>query len=383
MAGPVTRPAAGPAAGADRAWGWVAHLRAGGTTPWAEWLEPGAERGRVVPGAQQLELLRRLNLAGQPTPGLADRVLTASAPGRGLLDLELVGAVPESPFGPRPVDPSDLPTQELLRVATGLIAEDLVARGTPPAPRPLPRPWRREYRLLGDPLVADTVRRDLVARGRPPGGARPTSLVLGAPLDLMLADTWTRLSFEQGAMAWPDWLRFWHHRNQLPPRVDLVAVAAASAERSRPGRVRIVLDHAALPGLLGVRRVPPVRRPGADAVELGRRVATVLGLLVPPARREQLLGRTLWPRLADVGGRPVAVPEEQREWLARRAARMARQLRRAGYPVVGDLAGLAPRADRRQETRSGPSEDGVLDLAVAMLLEADSGQVAGRAKEHG
>ncbi len=46
--------------------GWVAHLRAGGTTPWLEWTDPGAgdePAGRALPGAQQLELLRRINLA--------------------------------------------------------------------------------------------------------------------------------------------------------------------------------------------------------------------------------------------------------------------------------------------------------------------------------
>ena len=69
-----------------RAWGWVQHLRHGGTTPWAEWTRTADPAGAVVPGAQQLELLRHLNQAGTPTPRLVDRVLEASAPGRGLPD---------------------------------------------------------------------------------------------------------------------------------------------------------------------------------------------------------------------------------------------------------------------------------------------------------
>jgi len=76
--------------GRARAWAWVAHLRSGGTTPWRAWTAadaPDRDRfargGRYLPGAQQLELLRRLNAAGRPTASLVDRVLNASAPGRG------------------------------------------------------------------------------------------------------------------------------------------------------------------------------------------------------------------------------------------------------------------------------------------------------------
>ena len=52
-----------------RAWGWVASLRDGGTTPWAAWSAEADRTSRLLPGAQQLEVLRRVNLA-------------AAAPGR-------------------------------------------------------------------------------------------------------------------------------------------------------------------------------------------------------------------------------------------------------------------------------------------------------------
>ncbi|MDO9457564.1 hypothetical protein, partial [Nocardioides sp.] len=128
-----------------RAWGWVASLRDGGTTPWAAWTAEADRTSRLLPGAQQLEVLRRVNLAyaaagRRPDPVLVERVVTASAPGRGRPDLELVGAVAETAYGPRPVDPADLPADELLRVTTNLLAEDLVAAGVPPQPRPR---WRR------------------------------------------------------------------------------------------------------------------------------------------------------------------------------------------------------------------------------------------------
>ena len=110
-------------AGRARAWSWIAQLRAGGTTPWRSWTATDAsDQGRYLPGAQQLELLRRLNLAGRPSTALVERVLAASAPGRGRPDLELVGVDEARRFGPPAVDPAELSDDELLRVATGLLA---------------------------------------------------------------------------------------------------------------------------------------------------------------------------------------------------------------------------------------------------------------------
>ena len=355
--------------GLDRAWGWVEHLRAGGTTEWRHWAGTSATHGRAVPGAQQLELLRRVNLVARPDDRLAGRILAASAPGRGRPDLELVGASEESPFGARPVDPADLGDHELLRVAAHLIAEDVVATGLPPEPEPaMPRPWRRRYRLVGDPLVSDPVRRDLLARGH---GPRPRGdiVVVAADLDRMLADTWTVRCFGQGAAPWPDWVHSWRKRRRLPPRIDLARVAATWAGRRGPERVHLVLDTAALPARVGVRRLVVPRTPSADAAELARRVAAMLGLMVTPPVRGALMRRTLWPRLATAPGEPVGVPEEHRGWVTGRAAAMARELRRAGYPVHGDLEALVPPPAREPAL---PSTAGALALAVRTLLEAEA-----------
>src|SRR3954451_19747178 len=154
--------------GHARAWAWVAHLRAGGTTPWAAWETHDApDRGRFLPGAQQLELLRRINLAGTPSAELVDRVLDASAPGRGRPDLELVGVDEARRFGPPAVDPTTLADDELLRVATGLLALELAPSVEmrkmvvdPPAGEPSstsrrrPRRLRTRYQLAGDPWLA-------------------------------------------------------------------------------------------------------------------------------------------------------------------------------------------------------------------------------------
>jgi hypothetical protein len=369
--------------------GWVAHLRSGGTTPWLEWTDPGAGDvpvGRTLPGAQQLELLRRINLArGSGAPArdlgsvarLADRVLAAPAAGRGKADLPLVGARAAG-FGARPVDPAAVDAHELLRVASTLLADDLVALGPDPVRRGVPRPWRRRFRLVGDPVVATAVREHLLGRGRPEGGPRPFVVAVGGPLDDLLAHTWTQRCFEHGSRPWVDWLRFWRERDQLPARVDLDDSVRRWGGR-RPS-VRIVTDLDHLPEQLGVRRLPRVRVPGADQAELARRISAVVGLRVPVAERPALM-RTLQTRMPDSGVAPVVVPAAEHEWVAASAARMTRRLSRAGYPVVGDLADLAPRAaaDRPGPSRpagqagragrAGVDDQQVLDLAIRMIVD--------------
>jgi hypothetical protein len=354
-------------AGERRAWGWVAALRDGATTPWHDFAGAADRGGRYLPGAQQLELLRRLNAAGRPGAALVERVLTASAPGRGRPDLQLIGAAEESRFGPRPVDPAELPDAELVRVATSLIAEDLVAAGTPP-PRPpgRPRPWRRAYRLVGDPWLADPIRAELRRRGRPPGGRRPTILVVGTDLATMLADAWTARSFAEGGAGWRDWLGGFAAHDRMPPRADLVTHARTWADRVGRDRVQIVVGTEQVPSLVGVRRpLPAPPAYSADAVDLARQVSAPLGLLVLPERRAELLRGTLGPRLADGPGGRLGIPTAHAEWVQVRAARMRDALLRAGYAVHGDPDALVPDAPDDGTT---PDDAGVLTLAVRLLL---------------
>ncbi|MEP7737637.1 hypothetical protein ABKW28_08305 [Nocardioides sp. 31GB23] len=383
-------------AGERRAWAWSAHLLDGGTTPWSRWAGTGERAGRVLPGAQQLELLRRLNLAThelgvRPEQELARRVLEASAPGRGRPDLELLGAAPLSRFGPEPVDPAGLPADELVRVATNLLAEDLSAAPLPgPGPvsrlrrAPRPRPWRPRYRLVGDPWRADATRRHLVAHGRPPGGPDPTVLVLGGPLSTMLVDLWTDRAFSTGGPvpSWRTWVDTVVETGRLGRGADPVASARRWTARVGADRVRVVLDPAALPGQVGVRRVPPAPRLPADAIDLARRVGSVLGLLVTPARGRQVLRQVMLPRLLDApaplpGSSPgpvLGVPPEHHRWLVRRSRRMRHELLAAPYPVVGTVLGSADALLDHPRRLAGaepgePHDDRVLDLAVRMLLE--------------
>ncbi len=371
--------------GERRAWGWVAALRDGATTPWREFTGAGDRGDRYLPGAQQLELLRRINSEGSPGPDLVERVLTASAPGRGRADLELIGAVDKSRFGPKPVDPAALPDAELIRVATSLIAEDLVHAGRvrgeawvewpardergvsrPRAGTSRPRPWRRTYRLVGDPWLADPARAELSRRGRPPGGRRPTILVLGTDLGTMLIDAWTARAFAEGGAPWPDWLGGFAGHDRVPPRADLVLFARTWAERVGPERVQIVIGTERVPPLVGVRRALPAPPTyPADAVDLARRVSAPLGLLVLPDQRARLLLETLGPRLSAAPGTPLGVPAEHVEWVRARAARMRDALLHAGYAVHGDPDALVPDAPAEGST---PDDAGVLSLAVRLLL---------------
>jgi len=383
--------------GSTRARSWVEHLRSGGTTPWAAWSGSGTDDdvpGRVgaydaptrqgfLPGAQQLELLRRVNLAagsGGSTDGvrraglagLAERVLAASAPGRGAPDLELVGVREDSPFGPRPVDPAELTAGELMRVASSLLAEDLVAEAAAaPAPRPraLRRPWARPYRLVGDPWVADALRPQLVAAGRPPGGPDPLVLVLGADLPTMLAHGFTARSFDEGGPPWEEWLGRPVTDRALPPRADLPTMLGEWPVAGTSG-VRLVLDPALVPGLVGRRRpLDPAPRLSAAAVDLARWVGVPLGLLVLPDERARLLRHTYLPRVRDHAGAPLGLPESHREWARERAARVRDQVTTAGYPVDGDparLTGTGPDG-------TTPDDAEVLALAIALLLGQDTG----------
>jgi hypothetical protein len=350
--------------GRARAWAWVAHLRAGGTTPWAAWETTDAsEESRFLPGAQQLELLRRLNAAGRPSARLVERVLTASAPGRGRPDLELVGVDEERRFGPPPVDPATLPVEELLRVAVGLLAEDvLAARSAGSEPR-APRRLRVRYQLAGDPWLAAAHTRALIADGRPPGGQGRAVHVLGGDVATMLAHTWTTGAFGPAAPSWPDFLARVRARRRLPRRLDLPGVVARFEERPGTGRVGVVLDLAALPRLVGTRRLAPPPEVPAHATELARQVGTALSLHVVPDEQARLLTERLLPRLAREAGTPPGVPPEHRDWVEDAGFALRQRLLRARYPVVGDpdavLASFPPDAPAGS----------VLDLAVGLLLE--------------
>lgn len=365
--------------GQARAWGWVSALREGSTTPWAEWTADGvAPPGRKLPGAQQLELLRRLNLhaqaAGRSVPAAtADRVLSAGVSGRGRSDLPLDGADDPRSYGARPVDPGALSADELLRVATTLLADDVAALPAPTDPpmtlsrklRAAPRMLRHGYHLLGDQWLADAYRDQLVADGHPPGGRRPTPYVVGGDVATLVVHAWTSRAFDQGGPTWTEFLEAFDQAGHLPPRADLAAIARSATYDAVP--VTLVLDPAQLATAVGSRPLQGPPRLGAHAVDLVRRVGAPLGLLVATEVRPRLLRATLGRRLDGHGGPTLTVPPRHEAWLRTQAERQRSELAAGGYPVLGDLDRLLPGPLPAEPVL--PADAEVLDLALELLLD--------------
>ena len=373
-------------------------MRAGSTTPWLEWpaddTGEGVALGEQLPGAQQLALLRRLNVyaaaQGRTVPSAtAERVLAAGVSGRGRSELALVGADDEpgqpaqlrqpAQFGPRPVDPDALSDDELLRVASALIADDVAVAAAVPDPEPgllervrsVRRPWVRSFVVVGMPWRADAVRAGLAARGHRPGGRRPTAYLLADDLETVLVQAWTARSFDQGGATWRGFVRANAGAGNLPPRADLARMARSAAYKYGADRVRVVLDDAAFAAELGVavsvidQARPP--RLGAHAVDLVRRVGEPLGLLVPSADRPRLLRATLGERLDGLGGPPPTLPPRWDVWLRTQAERTRHDLAAARYPVLGDLDQLLPRPLGPEPV--APVDAEVLTLALGLLLD--------------
>lgn len=344
------------------AWGWLAHLRAGGVTPWLAWSGDGEPAGRL-PGAQQLELVRRLNALGPADADLVERVIAAGGPGRGQQDLGLIGADDGQAFGAAPVDPALMPAEELVRLASGVLADLVVDRpGSAPADA-RPKLLRHRYLLRGDPWLTRSARTQLRARGLPPGGPRARGLVVVSRLDDYCADLWSALSANASVPRWSTWLQRLDER--LPPRVDPVVQAAALAERAGVRDVRICIGLDAVAELLDVPLTPPVRLSHA-AVEGLRHVRGVLRVTVGEPGTRALVHSTLVPWLGagdDVDLPRPATPRMQLPWLRAEANRWQAGL--AGYAVRGgSLEELAP-ADPLRTT--APTDDEILHVMLRTL----------------
>ena len=337
--------------------------------PWADWAGTAEPGGQFVPGAQQLELLRRLNQAGAPSSQLRERVLAASAPGRGQPDLELLGAATESRFGPRPVDPGTLPDRELLRVAASILAEDVVARGLPSPPRVgRPRPWRRPYRLLGDPeLVVPALGRP--RRPRPSPRRTPRrSTWSSPPTSAGCSPTCgPRAPSTPGSAAGGSGCDGWQRNRALPGPIDPLHLARTQTGRAaprpdprrpRPGRpadpCRRTPTSRASPGAGrgGARPGPPDRLGGG-----------------PPGAGRPAAGPHA-PHVAALAGRGAGEPAGR----AGRAPRLAARPRRHASPTVcaglatlstATLAALAP---VRRPGVEAPAPRATLALAMQMML---------------
>jgi hypothetical protein len=349
------------------AWSWTEHLRHRGTTTWTEWLAsacaPGTPvpAGWPVPGAAQLELVRRLatvsRLDEPAFARLADLVLARSAPGRGQGHQPLwwPGQPSGRRFGAPPVDPSVVPEEELLRVAVGSLAELALQS---PADRAAGSARRLGWfargpriEVVGAPVTAAAVRHRLGLTPRRSRDRVTDVVVLVEPFDRLLAEVWSARVQRGAPVRWTGFVRRWSGRTELPPAADLAGLARQWADRVGAGRVHLVSTEgdraAAIRDALGL----PTRRPGApprlrelapEAVDLCRRVNAVLAVRVEQERHRAAL-TSLVRSLATHGpGQCLTVPGRRRHWARSRAHGLADDLRSGGYRVHGDLGRLLP-----------------------------------------
>lgn len=386
------------------AWSWADHLRAGGTTPWSRWVTtapdtdlpgeaPGADdRGRV-PGAAQLELVRRLaerleRPAGPAFTELADRALARSGPGRGPAHIPLAwpgDTQTPSRIGVPPADPATLPADELARAGVGLLADLLATSPVPPCEEDRPgrrRPWHKAFHLAGPPVTTAAVRRSLALAGHHEGGRSPRVVLLAEPLDVALAQVWSTRVQRGAPVRWVTFAGRWARRDQLPPSTDLVAIASWWAGRVGRENVHVVAGPdvrrtaATAAAVLGLSHVDagatdPRSLPPA-AVDLLRRLNRVLNVRLPEPDRGPRL-RWVTGRLSEDEHPRLAVPAQVRPWLEERARQAADGLRAGGYAVHGDLTGIAPRHDGAPHPRNAE----VLDLVLATVLDVAE-QLRGR-----
>ena len=345
-------------AGRARAWAWIAHLRAGGTTPWRSWTVDRRVRPGPVPARRPAA---RAAAPAQPgRPPARRRWWSGCSPPR-----RPVAAGPTSSWwgstrragsDRRPSTRPSCRTTSCCASPPGCSPRTWSPRRVPnQRDRAEPRTFRTRYELAGDPWLAASYTGQLVADGRPPGGGGRSVHVLGADLATMLAHTWAAGAFGTGGPSWPDFLARLRARRRLPRRVDLPGVVERFRARPHTGRVGVVLDLGELPGLVGVRRLDPVPDVPAHAAELARQVGAALSLLVLPAEQAALLTSVLRPRLAGVAGAlPVVPPRAPRLGRGRRlrpaAAAAARSL------PCGGGSGPAP---ARWSGSPGPGEPAI------------------------
>lgn len=387
---------------ADRVRAWADQLRGGSTRTWPEFLAagPSAPAGpsdRPLPGAAQLELVRRLAGTDLPDFGrLADLVLTSAGAGRGLVDVPLPwpADAPADRIGSPPTEPAELPADEILRVCATVLGQLLAAEpAAPPRRDHHPwRPWRRSFALLGAPTTVALVRSALRSQGLREGGARTTYFVLGGPLEDLMAQRWSARVRAGAGMRWQRMWRTAETNDRVPPGVALPALAQRLAEQVDPSRVHVVLAADATTALahvaevLGVAGHPVAERPDTLATDLLRRVNPVLGLRVGDEERRRVVGRT-WRELAGgEGPYPLAAPARRQDWAVRTGERMAEELTAPRYAVHGDPSLVVPA--RRPGVRRAPDPDDVLRHAVVVIGRAwrrtvDRERPAGEARWHG
>lgn len=364
---------------ADRVRSWAALLRSGSTQVWSEAaaLSPAGGAadglpGGVLPSAAQLEVVRRLPRGLPGFERLADLVLATPGAGRGLVDPPVPD--PEAPaFGSPATAPEDLPAEELLRVCAPVLVSLLAGLEPPvtPARRAPRRLRRRQFVVLGAPATTRALRDALLARGFREGGRRATYLVVGGPLDELMAQRWSARVRAGSAMRWSRMWRTAESGDRVPPGIDLPGLAGRLAAQFGADRVHVVLGDTAFVGeqVGRVLGVPLALSEDHDplATDLLRRLNPLLVLAVGEERRRLVVGR-IWPLVSEESSSRPAVPRGRGAWAAVAGTRMAVRLHAAeqagDYAVHGDPAIVVP---AEGGTRGVLRPEAVLDFALEVV----------------
>lgn len=347
---------------------WTAHLREGGTTTWRSWRTAHPD-ATATGGAAQLEVLRRLERDGaRDVHGLADLMLSTAALGRGIVDPPIVGPQPTTAGAPA-VEPDELPTRELLRVAAVAAARLAPASATGavrPAGQPLPWWRRRGVVLHGSPLTAGRLAERVRAAGHDHGGRSALRIVVVRPFAAGMAETWASRIARGGTLRWP---RLWTRvavTGELPPPVDVLA-RATRLGREHPGRVHVLVaeDADVVAGLLG-DLVPLPPGASAPAPDLDPDLWEARRWLnrADAAMADRLPRFT--PFAATGSGRTLGPPPAYAAWARAQAERLADGLAGAhpDYAVHGDPASVV-----RLPARSAqPDPEAVLDRLLGLVV---------------
>lgn len=360
---------------------WAAELRGGSRRTWREFLSSPSE-GAVLqdplPTAAQLEVVRRLPHDVGDFAGLADLVLATPASWRGRIDVPLPWD--EAPrFGTPPVDPSVLHPDELLRVVGSAITTLLLEE--PPQERPQQRGFRlflKRFVLLGAPGTAAIVGAEMRRQGWHEGGPKPAYVVLGGPLEKLMAQRWAVRVRLGSTIRWRPFWRYAKNHDRIPPGIQAAALASRLAAQVGGQRVHLVLASTTqeamttVADLLGLEHaeVPePAQLLGTDLLRV---VNAPLTLAAGEEQRARLVTE-VWPELTrGQVSRPVGAPRPYLDWAISAAERevehIVRGARSAGYAVHGDPGVVVP--DPKQVlTRAIPRRD-TLELGLTVLGRA-------------
>ena len=134
------------------------------------------------------------------------------------------------------MDPSDVPIDELVRVAVGALTELLLVHRPSTRLGAAPSRFTRTpaFALAGAPVTTSVVRRKLGAAGHAEGGRSPEVVLLAEPFDLALAQVWSARVQRGAPVRWSGFVGRWANRGAAPVgRLPALARqwAAGSARR--------------------------------------------------------------------------------------------------------------------------------------------------------